>query len=90
MEVPTDASEILEPEREALSVENKSFWDVAVPPSSASSSYLERSGLDTSRGESSRKSRDSSDVKITSNIIAAVIFLIFAIIVGYILVFLKS
>lgn len=89
MEVPTDASKILEPEREAPSVETKSFWDVAVPPSSASSSYLERSGLDTSRGESSQKSRDS-DVKITSNIIAAVVFLVLAIIVGYIFVFLKQ
>lgn len=90
MEVPTDASKILEPEREAPSVETKSFWDVAVPPSSASSSYLERSGLDTSRGESSQKSRDSSHVKITSNIIAAVVFLVLAIIVGYIFVFLKQ
>lgn len=90
MEVPTDASKILEPEREAPSVETKSFWDVAVPPSSASSFYLEKSGLDTTRGEISRESRNNSDVKITSNIIAAVIFLILAIIVGYILVFLKS
>ncbi|KAK9930110.1 hypothetical protein M0R45_027166 [Rubus argutus] len=90
MEVPTDASNILEPEREAPSVETKSFWDVAAPPSSASTFYLEKSGLDTSRRESSRKSRDNSDVKITSNFIAAVIFLFLAIIVGYILVFLKS
>ncbi|PRQ20901.1 hypothetical protein RchiOBHm_Chr7g0233191 [Rosa chinensis] len=90
MEVPTDASKILEPEREAPSAVTKSFWDVAVPLSTASSSCLEKGGPDASRGESSQKSTDTTDAKITPNIIAAAVFLIVAIIVGYILVSVKS
>ncbi|XP_062029685.1 uncharacterized protein LOC133745603 isoform X2 [Rosa rugosa] len=90
MEVPTDASKILEPEREAPSAVTESFWDVAVPLSTASGSCLEKGGLDTSRGESSQKSTDTTDAKITPSIIAAAVFLIVAIIVGYILVSVKS
>ncbi|XP_034200511.1 protein odr-4 homolog isoform X2 [Prunus dulcis] len=85
MEAPTDDSAILEPEIEAPSRVTKSFWDVAVPFSSASRSCLEKSGLDTLRGESSRKSIQSSNV----NIIAAVIFLLLSIIVGYVLIFVR-
>lgn len=82
MEAPTDDSAILEPEIEAPSTVAKSFWDVAVPFSSASRSCLEKSGLDMLRGESSRKSIQSN-----VNIMAAVIFLLLSIIVGYVLIF---
>ncbi|KAM1465666.1 hypothetical protein COP1_044309 [Malus domestica] len=85
MEAPTDNATILEPEIDAPSAVTKSFWDVAVPLPSASNSRSEKSGLNKLRGESGQKSSQSSNV----NIMAAVIFLLLSITVGYILVFVK-
>ncbi|XP_048439652.1 protein odr-4 homolog isoform X3 [Pyrus x bretschneideri] len=85
MEAPADDSTILEPEIDAPSAVTKSFWDVVVPLPSASNSCLEKSGIEKLRGESSRKSTEFSNV----NIMAAGIFLLLSIIIGYILIFVR-
>ncbi|KAM1292893.1 hypothetical protein ACFX13_020180 [Malus domestica] len=85
MEAPADDSTILEPEIDAPSAVTKSFWDVVVPLPSASDSCLEKSGIEKLRGESSRKSTEFSNV----NVMAAGIFLLLSIIIGYILIFVR-
>uniref|UniRef100_A0A2N9F685 Protein odr-4 homolog n=1 Tax=Fagus sylvatica TaxID=28930 RepID=A0A2N9F685_FAGSY len=80
MEAPSDASTILEPEIDAPSLVTKSFWDVAIPFNSASSSPLGKSGIDP-REESSKKSTKSNNL----NIMGAILFLLLSILVGSVL-----
>ena len=80
MEAPSDASTILEPEIDAPSLVTKSFWDVAIPFNSASSSPFGKSGIGT-REESSKKSTKSNNL----NIMGAILFLLLSILVGTVL-----
>ncbi|XP_057434874.1 uncharacterized protein LOC130727687 [Lotus japonicus] len=84
MEAPTDVSTIFEPEKEVISFATKSFWDVAVP---ATETYLmgDKSKLD-GRGESGAKSVKPGHI----NVVAAGLILILAILVGFLLFFLKG
>ncbi|KAI8015720.1 hypothetical protein LOK49_LG05G03183 [Camellia lanceoleosa] len=90
MEAPTDSSTILEPEVEPLALSTKSFWNAAVPFSSTSTSSQDvstskESGSVTSNGNDG-KSTKSADF----NIKAAVLVLIFAILVGLILYMVRA
>lgn len=84
MEAPTDVSTIFEPEKEVISFATKSFWDVAVP---ATETHLmgDKSKLD-GRGESGAKSVKPGHI----NVVAAGLILILAILVGFLLFFLKG
>ncbi|OMP06686.1 protein odr-4-like protein [Corchorus capsularis] len=81
MEAPDDVSTILEPEEEALRVITRSFWDVVIPYSSAPSSSLEK-GREIISTESSRKDKKSHNF----NFIAALLFLLLSVLVGYMLI----
>ncbi|KAL7245489.1 hypothetical protein ACSBR2_000759 [Camellia fascicularis] len=90
MEAPTDSSTILEPEVEPLVLSTKSFWNAAVPFSSTSTSSQDvstskESGTVTSNGNDG-KSTESADF----NIKAAVLVLIFAILVGLVLYMVRA
>lgn len=90
MEAPTDSSTILEPEVEPLALSTKSFWNAAVPFSSTSTSSQDvstskESGTVTSNGNDG-KSTKSADF----NIKAAVLVLIFAILVGLVLYMVRA
>ena len=90
VEAPTDSSTILEPEVEPLALSTKSFWNAAVPFSSTSTSSQDvstskESGTVTSNGNDG-KSTKSADF----NIKAAVLVLIFAILVGLILYMVRA
>ncbi|KAM3736473.1 hypothetical protein ACB098_10G166600 [Castanea mollissima] len=80
MEAPSDASTILELEKEAPSLVTKPFWDVAIPFNSASCSPLEKNGNDT-KEESRKKSTKSNNL----NIVGAILFLLLSIAVGLVL-----
>lgn len=81
MEALSDSSSILDVEVEATSAISKSFWDVAVPFSSGSSSSSENKGIETS------KEKTEYPVKTANfNIMAAVFFLLLSILVGFVLV----
>ncbi|XVF36540.1 hypothetical protein REPUB_Repub19eG0066500 [Reevesia pubescens] len=79
MEAPNDASSILEPEEEALTVITRSFWDVVVPSAPNSSQEKSREITNT---ESKQKTTKSPNVYF----IAAVFFLLLSVLVGYMLV----
>ncbi|XP_022768519.1 protein odr-4 homolog [Durio zibethinus] len=81
MEVPNDASTILEPEEEALRVITRSFWDVVLPSSSPPSPSQEKGGEITST-ENSQKTIKAPYV----NFIPAVFVLLLSVLVGYMLV----
>ncbi|XVF64936.1 hypothetical protein PTKIN_Ptkin09bG0206500 [Pterospermum kingtungense] len=81
MEAPKDALTILEPEEEGPGVITRSFWDVALPYSSAPNTSQEKSREITST-ENSQKTIKSLNV----NFIAAVFFLLLSVLVGYVLV----
>lgn len=81
MEAPTDPSTFLQPEIKAPSLITESFWDVAVPNHFASVSSLEKSGQVDMSVESSRQSNQPFNF----NVLAAVCFLLFAILVGFVL-----
>ncbi|CAL5385672.1 unnamed protein product [Camellia sinensis] len=90
MEAPTDSSTILEPEVEPLALSTKSFWNAAAPFSSTSTSSQDvstskESGTVTSNGNDG-KSTKSADF----NIKAAVLVLIFAILVGLVLYMVRA
>lgn len=80
MEASIDDSLILEPEIEAPSLVSKSFWNVAIPFYSEACSPLGRSGGDTR--EESRKVATKSD---NVNIMGALLFLLLATLVGFVL-----
>ncbi|KAF3447451.1 hypothetical protein FNV43_RR12637 [Rhamnella rubrinervis] len=82
MEAMSDVSTVLEPEEQAPALITKSFWDVAVPLCSASSSSSEKSVVESLRGESSGKTVKSSNV----NVMLAAFFLILSILLGLILI----
>ncbi|CAK7347308.1 unnamed protein product [Dovyalis caffra] len=82
MEVPTDSSTYLQPEVEAPSLIAKSFWDVAVPGHFASGSSLEKSRQVDMNVERDRQSNQPFNL----NVLAAVFFLLLAILVGFVLV----
>lgn len=81
MEAPTDPSTFLQPEIKAPSLITESFWDVAVPNHFTSVSSLEKSGQVDMSVESSRQSNQPFNF----NVLAAVCFLLFAILVGFVL-----
>ncbi|KAL5559902.1 hypothetical protein UlMin_036113 [Ulmus minor] len=83
MEDMFDPSEILEPELQAPVVITKSFWDAAVPLELASNSSEEKNAHETS---SRVKTVGSANI----NIVAAVIFLLLSILVGYVLIFVRK
>lgn len=85
MEAPSDSFTILEPENEAPSLVAKSFWDVAIPSCSACNSPLERSENGT-REEVRKISTKSDNV----NGMGAVLFLILALLVGFVLYVLRG
>ncbi|XP_028100633.1 protein odr-4 homolog [Camellia sinensis] len=90
MEAPTDSSTILEPEVEPLALSTKSFWNAVAPFSSTSTSSQDvstskESGTVTSNGNDG-KSTKSADF----NIKAAVLVLIFAILVGLVLYMVRA
>ncbi|XP_041017265.1 protein odr-4 homolog isoform X2 [Juglans microcarpa x Juglans regia] len=75
MEGPTDASTILKPEIEAPSLVTKSFWDVAAPFYSASSSPLGRSGGDMEEGSRTETS-NSDNVRIMGAVLCILLFML--------------
>lgn len=80
-EALTDSSSILEAEVESPSVFSKSFWDVAVPFNSVSSSS---SG---NKGKEIKKESSISPAKTSNfNTMAAVFFLLLSIMIGFVLV----
>ena len=84
MKPPTDVSTILEPEKEVPSIETKSFWDVAVPFSSAIHP-LEKSKLDV------RGAKESKSVKPGYiNVVAAGFILLLSVFLGFVLFLLKG
>lgn len=80
MEASIDDSLILEPEIEAPSLVSKSFWNMAIPFYTEACSPLGRSGGDT-REESRRVATKSDSV----NIMGALLFLLLATLVGFVL-----
>ncbi|RYR50108.1 hypothetical protein Ahy_A07g036685 isoform B [Arachis hypogaea] len=87
MKAPTDVSTILELEKEAISVKTKSFWDVAVPFSSAIPQHLEKSKTDDSRElTENNKSANSGHV----NLMAAIFILLLSILLGFVFFLQKS
>lgn len=80
MEASIDDSLILEPEIEAPSLVSKSFWNMAIPFYTEVCSPLGRSGGDTR--EESRKVATKSD---NVNIMGALLFLLLATLVGFVL-----
>ncbi|KAF5455927.1 hypothetical protein F2P56_025455 [Juglans regia] len=75
MEGPTDASTILKPEIEAPSLVTKSFWDVAAPFYSASSSPFGRSGGDSEEGSRTEPS-NSDNVRIMGAVLCILLFML--------------
>ncbi|XP_050214020.1 uncharacterized protein LOC126665305 [Mercurialis annua] len=83
MEAPTDSSTILQPEVEARPFIAKTFWDVADPGQFTSTSSLEESRkIDTS----GVAGNNASPKALNFSILAAVFFLLFSILVGFVLV----
>lgn len=85
MKAPIDISTILEPEKEVLSLETKSFWDVAVPFSSEIH-LMENKNKVEGRGESSSKSVKLGYI----NVAAAGLILLLSVLVGVVLFVLKA
>lgn len=85
MKAPTDISTILEPENEVLSLETKSFWDVAVPFCSKIH-LMENKNKVEGRRESSSKSVKLGHI----NVAAAGLILLLSVLVGFVLFVLKS
>ncbi|CAK9134971.1 unnamed protein product [Ilex paraguariensis] len=86
MEASIDESTILEPETEAptsTTLATKSFWEMAVPFSSAS--VPDCSSLKNSRDDTCRGSHSESDKSVGFNIWAAVLGLILSVLVGLVL-----
>lgn len=80
MECLPDTSTILEAEEEASSAIGKSFLDVAIPFDSGSSSSIEKKEID------SRRENSKNPAKTTNyNMIAAALFLLLSVLVGFIL-----
>lgn len=82
MEAPMDMSTVLEPEIEALSLSAESFWDVAVPFQSAEASTEKNINHNTRSGSNVISGSKSSVVNIT----VAVLVLVLAVIIGFLLV----
>ncbi|MED6144844.1 hypothetical protein PIB30_019276 [Stylosanthes scabra] len=81
MKAPTDVSTILELEKEALSIETKSFWDVAVPFSSAIPQPLDKSKTNDSRElRENNKYAKSGHI----NLVAAGLILLLSILLGFV------
>ncbi|KAL5722621.1 hypothetical protein ACHQM5_006123 [Ranunculus cassubicifolius] len=81
-EVPADSSLILEPEKEAISLATKTFWDVVVPknlPSASDSNSMVTRGNDTMQMEGNKASVLSANL----NTIFAIAILILAIVIGF-------
>ncbi|KAE9603812.1 hypothetical protein Lal_00002283 [Lupinus albus] len=85
MKAPTDISTILEPEKEVLTLETKSFWDVAVPINSKQH-LMEDKNKHEDMGESSGKSVKPGQI----NVVPACLILLLSILVGFVLFFLKA
>ncbi|KAK7282923.1 hypothetical protein RIF29_12046 [Crotalaria pallida] len=85
MKAPTDISTILEPEKEVLSLETKSFWDVTVPVSSKLHLMEDKRKLEGT-GNSSSKSVKPGHI----NIVPACLILLLSVLVGFVLFFLKT
>ncbi|XP_022154706.1 protein odr-4 homolog [Momordica charantia] len=82
MEAPMDMSTVLEPEIEALSLSAESFWDVAIPFQSAEASTEKNINHNTRSGSNVISGSKSSVVNIT----VAVLVLVLAVIIGFLLV----
>ncbi|KAA8538220.1 hypothetical protein F0562_027957 [Nyssa sinensis] len=83
MEAPTEFSTILEPETEAPTSTTESFWDMAVPFSSASSP--DYSSLKNNRTDTSKQIDKNPTKSANFNITSAVMILVFSILVGLVL-----
>ncbi|KAK7410432.1 hypothetical protein VNO78_01213 [Psophocarpus tetragonolobus] len=86
MKAPTDVSKILEPEKEALSFNTKSFWDVAMP-SHSEIHLMEDKNKHKGGGESSScKTVKTGHI----NVVAAGLILLLSVVVGFVLFILKG
>ncbi|KAF5205993.1 odr-4-like protein [Thalictrum thalictroides] len=82
MEAPTDTSVMLEPEKEAISLTMKSFWDVVAFSNSAfgsESNSVVKSDRDFVQMEGSKISANSSSLTV----ITAIAILLLAIVIGF-------
>ncbi|KAF8024720.1 hypothetical protein BT93_F1791 [Corymbia citriodora subsp. variegata] len=86
MEVLTDSSNILEPERDAPAVVAKGFWEIVAPLHSDSKSLSEKPGADAKSEESSEKSNKQSSF----NAVAAILVLLLSVLLGFLFLSLRS
>ncbi|KAK7311725.1 hypothetical protein RJT34_10036 [Clitoria ternatea] len=86
MKAPTDASTILEAEKEMLSLKTKSFWNVAVPSFSEIHVMKDKSKHVSEGESSSRKAGKPGHI----NVVAACLVLLLSVLVGFVLFFLKG
>ncbi|XP_061351383.1 uncharacterized protein LOC133296421 [Gastrolobium bilobum] len=86
MKAPIDVSTILEPEKEVLSFETKSFWDVAVPSHSEIHLMEDKSKLDSRGKSSSSKSVKPGHI----NVVSAGLILLLSVLLGFVFFVLKG
>jgi hypothetical protein len=77
LETAVESSSVLEPERAEFSATLESFWDMV--PGASSRAPARSSIVDTQKGTSSRTQRGKS------NIVAALLALLIAVVVGFVI-----